>query len=146
MVGADHSGNPNAAEHFYDGKLGFKRVLGYATDENGVAQPILLSIEGSLIVSPFPVQATPVTKINTNFTVTETFDINDVLGRNATQFTVILDGLNAIDVSISNDGSSFGNEHRMLVKNETYPINGISVDSIRITHTGDDSAYRIVAL
>lgn len=92
------------------------------------------------------VNATPVTKIDTDFTATEIFDINTALGRNATQFVVILDGLNAIDVATSTDGIAFGNEHRMLVRNEVYGFNNINVDSIRVTHTGADSAYRIVAL
>ena len=39
MVGGDHVGNPDAAEHHYDGELGFKRVIAYNVDDNGVPQP-----------------------------------------------------------------------------------------------------------
>jgi len=73
-----------------------------------------------------------------------TLDINTALGRNATEFTVINDGAGNFTVSISNDGAAFGDEHTMK-NGETYSLDQISVDSIRITHVAD-SAYRVVVI
>ncbi len=71
-------------------------------------------------------------------------DCNAVLGRNATQFSIQNDGVGNFTVSISLDGSLFGDEK--TVKNgEVYAIDGLSIDTIRITHVAD-SAYRVVAL
>lgn len=90
---------------------------------------------------------TPVTFEDTSFVSGDspvTLDINTALGRNASEFTVKNDGAGNFTVSISNDGSSFGDEHTMK-NGETYSLDIISVDSIRITHVSD-SAYRTIAI
>jgi hypothetical protein len=50
MAGGDHVGNPDAAEHYYDDKLGFKRVLNYGADQNGTAQPLSLRDDGTVVI------------------------------------------------------------------------------------------------
>jgi len=104
--------------------------------------------DGNQITVIKVINDTPVTTEDTSFVVGDspaTFDVNTALGRNGTQFQVFNDGAGDIDVSISNDGAVFGNEHSVQSE-EVYVINNISVDSIRITHTGTDSAYRVLAL
>ena len=73
-----------------------------------------------------------------------TLDANTALGRDATEFTVLNDGAGDFTVSVFSDGAVFGDEH--TVKNgETYSIDRIEVDSIRITHVSD-SSYRVIVL
>ena len=73
-----------------------------------------------------------------------TLDINAALGRNATEFTVINDGAGNFTVALSQDGTIFGDEHTMK-NGETYSLEKVSVDKIRITHVAD-SAYRVIAI
>ena len=47
-------------------------------------------------------------------------------------------------VALSVDGSTFGDEYTMK-NGETFTLDKISVDSIRITHVAD-SAYRVIAI
>lgn len=91
--------------------------------------------------------STPVTFEDTSFVVGDSpaiLDINTSLGRNGTEFNVVNDGAGEFTVSISNDGISFGEEFTMK-NDESYAIDTISIDSIRITHVAD-SAYRVVAI
>ncbi len=71
-------------------------------------------------------------------------DCNTVLGRNATEFNVQNDGAGDFTVSISNDGAAFGDE-KTVKANETYAIDGLSIDTIRITRVAD-SAYRVTVI
>ena len=90
---------------------------------------------------------TPETFEDTDFLTGDspaTLDANTALGRNATEFMIINDGGGMFTVSISNDGAAFGDEHTMK-QGETWTMESISVDSIRITWVGD-SAYRVVVL
>jgi len=73
-----------------------------------------------------------------------TLDINAALGRNAEMGFIICDGLGDFTIELSDDGSSFGSAFT-LKDGETFSIEGMSVDSIRITHSGTDSAYRVFA-
>jgi len=104
--------------------------------------------DGPLVVTQFPVERTPVTAIDTNFTAGESpfvFDANDALGQNGAEFSVINDGNGDFSVSISNDGTIFGDEH-VMERDETYSIDAISVDSVRLTLIGASSSYRIIVL
>ena len=75
-----------------------------------------------------------------------TIDINgSSLGRNSTQGTVINDGTGDFTVAFSTDGSAFGDAIR-ITKNDTIKWNDISVDSLKIIHSGTDSAYRVIAI
>lgn len=67
------------------------------------------------------------------------------LGRNATQFSIQNDGLGDFSVAISINGTVFGDEKTMK-NGEVYAIDGLSVDTIRITYIIADSAYRVVVL
>lgn len=74
-----------------------------------------------------------------------TLDLNTALGRNSIYFDLENDGPGTVTIALSNDGSSFGDEHT-LKAGEKYPLNNnISVDSIRITHV-TDAAYRVLAI
>lgn len=89
----------------------------------------------------------PITFEDTSFVSGDSpasLDCNAALGRNATQFSIQNDGAGNFTVAISIDGVTFGDEKTMK-SGETYSIDGISVDTIRITHVVD-SAYRVVAL
>ena len=47
-------------------------------------------------------------------------------------------------VEISTDGTNYGNQFTVFYL-ETFPLMGYSIKKIRITHTGTDSGYRLVA-
>ena len=70
-----------------------------------------------------------------------TLDANAALGRNATSGYIICDGAGNISVQFSNNGTSFGDSHTVK-SNEVLRFDRVSVDSVKITHNGTDSAYR----
>ena len=72
-------------------------------------------------------------------------DINAALGRNATEGYIINDGTGDFTVAFSIDGNTFGDAIR-LKNGETLEFSNISVDSLRITHSGTDSAYRVTVI
>lgn len=81
---------------------------------------------------------------DTSFVVGEspvTHDINTDMGRNAITGYLICDGAGNILVELSPDGTNYGGQFTMK-KNEILSIDGLTVDSIRITHSSD-SSYRI---
>ena len=47
-------------------------------------------------------------------------------------------------VEISEDGSTYGDQFTVFYY-ETFPLFGLSIAKIRITHTGTDSGYRVFA-
>lgn len=69
-------------------------------------------------------------------------DINTALNRNGLEGYIINDGVGSFTISFSTNGSTFGDEHT-IKENEIFEFTEKSVDSIRITHTGTDSAYRV---
>lgn len=73
-----------------------------------------------------------------------TLDINAALGRNSTRCSVTNDGLGTFTVAVSNDGDAFGDAITLKV-DEVLNLDGISVDSIKITWSAD-SAYRVTAI
>jgi len=125
---------------------GAKRTLMIGFDGTG-HQVVSVDALGNINVNIFPVNRTPLTFKDTSFVSGDspvTLDINTAYGVNGREFTIINDGAGDFTVSISNDGSVFGNEHTMK-NGEVYTLEAISLDSIRITHVAD-SAYRAVAL
>lgn len=101
-----------------------------------------------ITVVPFAVSDnTPETFEDDNFILSDSpviLDCNTALGRNATQFNIQNDGAGSFTVSVSTNGLLYGDEK--TVKNgEIYAIEGLSVDSIRITHIAN-SAYRVTVL
>ncbi len=69
-------------------------------------------------------------------------DVNTDLGRNSNIGYIVCDGSGDILVSISSNGTLFG-DNITLKNGETLNLDNMNVDSIRITHSGTDSAYRI---
>lgn len=74
-----------------------------------------------------------------------TIDINAALGRNATRGYIVNDGAGDFDVAFSIDGTNFGDNNTMK-KKEIIRFSNQSVDSLKITHSGTNSAYRISAI
>jgi len=118
--------------------------------DGSVYRVVNVDANGNLLVSPGtpPALSTPVTARDTNFIAGESpflFDVNTALSRNGTQFLVVNDGNGDFSVSVSNDGIAFGDEH-VLERDEIYELEGVSVDTLRFTLIGPNSAYRAVAL
>ena len=63
MGGPDYVNNPDAFEHEENAGLGFKRIIGYGSDDTGTAQPFLVDDEGKLQVE---VSFTPHATTHTN--------------------------------------------------------------------------------
>lgn len=140
---------------FYQALAGVVEAMGRGqafpfVDSNGKAKQALLDEDGHLqvdIIENTLRVSTPVTFEDPAFVVGDSpavLDCNTELGRNATEFSIQNDGIGDFTVSISNDGSAWGDE-KTVKSGEVYEINNISVDSIRITHVAD-SAYRVTAL
>ncbi len=90
---------------------------------------------------------TPITFEDTNFVLGDSpasLDCNAALGRNATQFSIQNDGPGNFTVSISLDGSLFGNE-KTVKSGEVYAIDALSIDTVRVTFVSN-SSYRMVIL
>lgn len=79
---------------------------------------------------------------------TATLDINTLLGRNASQLTLIHDGASGSDaeISLSYDGATYSNVIE-LKAGETFVFSDVDVDSVRITRplAGADFSFRLVA-
>jgi len=73
-----------------------------------------------------------------------TIDINTGLGANADDVQIANTGDYPIDVEISTDGATNSTQYRLPARG-TQHLTGLSIDSIDLTHTGNDSAYFILA-
>lgn len=71
-----------------------------------------------------------------------TLDIVTSLSRRGTNGYVRCDGAGDILVTISYDGTTYGNTVRVK-DGETLSLRAINIDSIKITHSGTDSSYRV---
>ena len=69
-------------------------------------------------------------------------DFNSATGRNSVDGYVICDGPGSITVEFSRDGASFGGAWTMYA-GEMIGVRNFDIDTLRITHTGADSAYRV---
>ena len=82
---------------------------------------------------------------DTDFTVAEspvTRSIFTDFGYNSIQGYIICDGPGEITFEFTRDGTIFGEP--VTIKNgELFNLKGLDVHSIKITHTGTDSSYRI---
>lgn len=70
-----------------------------------------------------------------------TIDVNAAIGRNGSDGYIKNDGAGNFIVTLSSDGSTFGN-NITVTNGETLDLEGISIDSIKITHV-TDSSYRV---
>ena len=83
-----------------------------------------------------------------SFTAAEspvTLDANTDLERNGHDGYIICDGTGDILFEVSDNGTDFGGQHT-LKKNEIFSLTGLDIDSIKITHSGTDSAYRVMVI
>jgi len=71
-----------------------------------------------------------------------THDVNSDLGRNGRDGYIVNDGSGDFTVEVSDNGTDYGGTHT-IKKSEIFYLEGVDIDSIRITHSGTDSAYRI---
>ena len=73
------------------------------------------------------------------------YDINTDLGHNARDGNIICDGSGNIIINISHNGVDYGDDIPMK-KNEKINLKPLNVNKIKITHSGTDSAYRILVV
>ena len=73
-----------------------------------------------------------------------TLDLNTTLVRNSVDGYIVNDGAGDFTVTLSQDGTTFGNAIRMKM-GETLSLRALDIDSIKITWIAD-SAYRVVAV
>lgn len=73
-----------------------------------------------------------------------TLDINATLGRNSVDGYILNDGAGDFTVTLSEDGSTFGQDITLKV-GEQLDLRTLSIDSIKITWVSD-SAYRVFAV
>lgn len=71
-----------------------------------------------------------------------TLDVNNYLGSNGNRGYVVNDGTGDFTVEISHDGTTFMSDFT-LKSGESFDLTGLEVDSIRLTHGGTNSSYRI---
>lgn len=74
-----------------------------------------------------------------------TYDVKTALGKIGTDGYIICDGAGDILLTISHDGTNYGNSIR-LKSGEKFTLRAISVSKIKITHSGTDSGYRLYAV
>jgi len=74
-----------------------------------------------------------------------TIDFNLDAGRNAVDGWVNCDGDGDMQVSFSRDGVTYGDAWTMK-KGENTGVRNFDIDSLKITHSGDDAAYRVVLI
>jgi len=74
-----------------------------------------------------------------------TIDFNADSGRNAKDGWINCDGEGDLTVAFSRDGITFGDAWTMK-KGENTGLRNFDIDSLRITHSGIDSAYRVVLI
>ena len=74
-----------------------------------------------------------------------TIDIFTELSRNSIDGYLVCDGDGDILVSFSHDGTTYG-ENIVLKKKDSLDLESIDVHSVKITHSGADSSYRLFCL
>lgn len=73
-----------------------------------------------------------------------THDVNAALGRNGHDGYIVNDGDGNLTYQISNDGITYGGAHT-LKKDETVKLEGLDIDSIKMTWIAD-CGYRIMVV
>jgi len=120
-----------------------------ATAVPGTLKMVKVDSDGRLITVPSSVVAGALNLEifeDTDFTSTITLDFNAVLGQNASYYEIINDGgavAESFTFAVSESSTpSFGGEATLKI-GESWIDTNTDVDSLRITHTGTDSAYRV---
>ena len=71
-------------------------------------------------------------------------DIEYGLSTHSVDGEIYCNGIGNVLVELSMDGSTYGNQFTLLAY-ETFSLFGYKLKSIRFTHSGADSSYRVVA-
>lgn len=71
-----------------------------------------------------------------------TLDVFTSIKRKGSNGYVRCDGIGDIIITVSADGTNFGSNVR-IKQDETLSLRAIKVDTIKVTHSGTDSAYRV---
>lgn len=81
----------------------------------------------------------------TTFAATEVLDVENDLGRKGVDGYIICDGAGDIYIEISDDGTNYGGRHT-IKDEESVILTNLKVSKIRLTHSGTNSAYRIMVI
>ncbi len=106
-------------------------------------------IPGPTLVRQNPEQRVGAFFQDENFTAADspvTLNINAALGEDATTAVLICDGPGDISVQISDDGVKFNTIPLLIRSQETITISSINLKLAKLTHTGSDSGYRLLAI
>lgn len=71
-----------------------------------------------------------------------TLDVKSTLGKMGINGYIICDGSGDILVTLSSDGTNYGNTIR-IKQGEVFMLTTRSLSKIKITHSGTDSSYRV---
>ena len=82
---------------------------------------------------------------DSSFSATITLKVLEKLGRNSRDGYIVNDGDGDFTIKHTHDGNLWGDTHT-LKKNEVYSLWKIDIHSIIITHSGTDSAYRVMVI
>jgi len=85
---------------------------------------------------------------STNFQVGSspvTISVFNDLGKFPSDGYIVCDGAGSILVQISDNGTNFGDSFTML-NDEILELKYLTIHTIKITHSGSDSAYRILVI
>lgn len=91
-----------------------------------------------------PIAGNPAVFEDTNFVVGDSpadLDFNTALGRNSVSGFIMNDGTGNILVAFSHNGTDFSTDQKVK-QDEKLAWSAISIDTVRVTHSGTDSAYR----
>jgi hypothetical protein len=82
----------------------------------------------------------------TSFTVADSPRVIDLrldLGHYSRNLVIAVDGTGDLLIEISQDGTNYGTQLR-LKKDESLDSYDIAAEKVRLTHSGTDTAYRII--
>jgi len=125
---------------------GAKRVISFGFDGTNF-QPVKVDPDGSIFTTPKLGDTLAQFYEDTDFVSGDspvTLDFNTDLGFNSTNGYIVNDGVGDFTFAYSIDGSAFSEEIR-LTDTDSWLWDAEDFDRIRITHTGTDSSYRVMA-
>jgi hypothetical protein len=127
-------------------RKGWRDIETCTTVENTVANPVPVDI----VNDPVYTGLTNKSYEDTDFTAGDSpfvIDFNADTGRNSIDGWIICGGGGNGDIliEISADGATYGDQFTMK-NGENAILKGWDIDTIRITHSGTDSAYRVTLI